>query len=333
MADWRSWLRADPTAWLLEDDNPSVRYLTLVDILDKSHADLEVAEARAAIMTAGVVPAILERQHPEGHWGSPGNPYAKYGGSVWQLVILAELAAEGSDERICRACGFILEALQDVQSYGFSYQRNKRSGGGRHSGVIPCLTGNLVWSLLRLGWGDDPRVRLAVQWIVRYQRFDDVVDDAPTGWPYDVFVDCWGRHTCHMGAVKALKALAEIPAADRSDGVRRTIEEGAEYVLRHRIHKRSHDLTRVSKPGWLRLGFPRMYQTDVLEVLGILTRLGYHDERMRDALDVVVSKQDADGRWTLADTFNGRFLVDIEDKGKPSKWVTLNALRVLKAWA
>jgi hypothetical protein len=75
-----------------------------------------------------------------------------------------------------------------------------------------------------------------------------------------------------------------------------------------------------------------MYQTDVLEILGILTTLSYKDERMQEAIDAVVSRQDASGRWKLADTFNGRFQVDIEAKGQPSKWITLNALRVLKAY-
>ena len=53
---------------------------------------------------------------------------------------------------------------------------------------------------------------------------------------------------------------------------------------------------------------------------------------MQDAVDIVVSKQDDHGRWILENTFNGRFITNIEQKGKPSKWVTLNALRVLKKY-
>jgi hypothetical protein len=73
-----------------------------------------------------------------------------------------------------------------------------------------------------------------------------------------------------------------------------------------------------------------MYQTDVLEILGILTKLGYRDERMQEAVDLVASKQDKRGRWNLENTFNGRFQTNIEQKRKPSKWITLNALTVLK---
>jgi len=198
--------------------------------------------------------------------------------------------------------------------------------------VIPCLTGNMAWSLVRFGYLKDSRVQRGIGWITRYQRFDDVIAHPAQGWPYDKFEICFGKHTCHMGAVKALKALSEIPSRERSADVQRTIKEGAEYILKHHVHKRSHNLTQVSKPGWLRFGFPLMYQTDVLEILGILTQLGCRDERMQEAIDLVVSRQDANGKWKLADTFNGRFQVDIEAKGQPSKWITLNALRVLKGY-
>jgi hypothetical protein len=75
-----------------------------------------------------------------------------------------------------------------------------------------------------------------------------------------------------------------------------------------------------------------MYQTDALELLGILEKLGYRDERMREAVDLVVSKQDSEGRWVLESTFNGRFQTSIERKGEPSKWITLKALTALKRY-
>jgi hypothetical protein len=73
-----------------------------------------------------------------------------------------------------------------------------------------------------------------------------------------------------------------------------------------------------------------MYQTDILELASILTGLGYRDERMQEAIDKIVAKQDDRGRWKLENTFNGRTPIAIEGKLKPSKWITLNALRVLK---
>ncbi len=132
-----------------------------------------------------------------------------------------------------------------------------------------------------------------------------------------------------MGAAKALKALAEIPPERRTPEVRRTLAAGAEYFLRHHVHRRSHDLARDSKPGWRRFGFPLMYQTDVLELLGILTRLGVPRRAHGEALALVAGRPTPQGRWKLQNTFNGRFVVDIETKGEPSRWVTAKALEVL----
>jgi hypothetical protein len=74
-----------------------------------------------------------------------------------------------------------------------------------------------------------------------------------------------------------------------------------------------------------------MWNTDVLEILGLLSRLGYGgDERLAAALDLVLSKRGPDGRWLLEATFNGRTRVRIERRGESSKWVTLQALRVLR---
>ncbi len=331
MENWKSRLNADSIKWLLEDNNSSVRYFTLIDILEKAENDLEMRKTKEEIMKKGVVPKILAKQKEEGYWEGSQNFYtAKYKGTVWQIIILAELGADGRDDRIRKACEFILENSQDREGNGFSMWVSAKTGGGRATGVIPCLTGNLVYSLIKLGYLKDARVQNSINWITTYQRFDDGIKDPPKGWPYERLGICWGKHSCHMGVVKALKALAEIPVNQRNKEVKNTIEEGVEYLLKHHIYKRSHDLSRVSKPGWLRLGFPLMYQTDVLEILEILTRLGYHDERMQEAIDLLISKQDNQGRWKLESTFNGRFQTNIEQKGKPSKWITLNALKVLK---
>jgi len=332
MNDFQSLLKADSTDWLLEENNPSIRYYTLRDILREPENNIKLQEARLEIMKAGLVPVILAKQKREGYWEIPENFYtAKYKGTAWQLLILAELGVDNTNENIKKACEFILGNSQDIESGGFAYSSSAKKGGGRHSEVIPCLTGNMVWSLIRLGYLGDPRVKQGINWITSYQRFDDGIKELPKGWPYDrLKAACLGKHTCHMGAVKALKALSEIPENKRSTDVKNMIEKGVEYILKHHVYKRSHDLKLVAKPGWLKFGFPLMYQTDALEILGILTKLGYKDERMQEAIDVLISKQDNQGRWTLENTFNGRFHVNIEQKGKPSKWITLNALRVLK---
>ena len=331
--DWKSVLKTDPTDWLLEEENPSVRYFTLVDILGEPPDAPEVKTARRIIMETGTVPGILAKQQEGGYWGNPEDFYVrgKYRGTVWQLIILAELAADSEDPRIRKTCEFILENSRDRQSGGFS-TRGTEVDGGNPGALIPCLTGNMVWSLIRFGYLEDPRVWQGIDWITTYQRFDDADDEAPRDWPYDRYKNCWGKHTCHMGVVKALRALAEIPPDRRTEAVKSTIKDGAEYLLRHHVHKRSHDLKQIANPRWLKFGFPLLWQIDVLEIMGVLLKLGYREPRMQEAVELVISKQDEQGRWLLENTFNGRFLASIERKDRPSKWVTLNALRVLKGF-
>jgi hypothetical protein len=328
---WKEILLSDPTDWLLEEENPSVRYLTLVDILDKPFENREVVKTKRDIMKKGVVPKILDKQKGGGYWEKAEDFYirTKFRGTVWQMIILAELGADGEDERIQRACEFLLEMSQDRESGGFSYQGTKK-GGGFHSGVLPCLTGNMVWSLIRFGYLDDPRVQHGINWIINYTRYDDGVESKLHGWPYQKKEMCWGKHTCHLTVVKALKALAEIPEKSRDPKIKGVIDQGVEYLLKHHLFKRSHNLGQIAKPKWTKLGFPWMWDTDVLEMLLILTRLDFWDFRMKEALDLIISKQNAEGRWILENTYNGRFQVNIEQKGKLSKWITMNALRALK---
>ncbi len=330
MNTWKKYLNADPTNWLLEEENPSVRYYTLLDIQDKQADDQSVKEARINIMNNGIVPRILEKQKTDGYWGISENFYlrGKYRGTSWQLIVLAELGADGKDNKIKRACQFILENSQDPVSGGFSYISSKE-GGGDYEKVLPCLTANMAWSLIRLGYGEDKRVKRAIEWLLKYGRFDDEPGKAPDEWPYVGWKRCWEERTCHAIIVKSLKVFAEIPEDKRTPEMKNYIVKGAEHMLNHQIYKRS--IAPVKKQfKWLEFGFPLMWNIDTLEVLGILSKLGYKDERMQDAMDLMISKQNEKGKWILENTFNGRFQVSIERKGKPSKWITLNALRSLK---
>ena len=112
MEKWKSLLNKDPTNWLLEKNNPSVRYVTLTEILNKSENDDKVIATKDEIMKKGPVPKILNKQIKDGYWESKERAYtSKYKGTVWQLIILAELAANKKEERITRACEFILNNL------------------------------------------------------------------------------------------------------------------------------------------------------------------------------------------------------------------------------
>ena len=108
--------------WLLEEDAPSVRYLALRHLMRRKIGDKDLLESRAKIMESGPVPRILAKQRPGGHWGEPEDFYrnSKYFGTVWNLILLAELCADPADDRVRAACEFVLEWSQDRSSGGFS---------------------------------------------------------------------------------------------------------------------------------------------------------------------------------------------------------------------
>ena len=333
MLDWKSMLKADPTYWLLEKENPSVRYFTLRDILDKPEHNLEVQQAKREIMQYGIVSDILRKQQEPMYLKTYPKFYTdKYKGLVWQLIVLAEMGAK-TNSQIIEQCEYLLNNSQETEDGGFAMNIAAKKGGGRITEVIPCLTGNMVWSLIHFGYLDDPRLQRAIHWITHFMRLNDGVENNPQIPPYDRYEICWGKHTCFMGVVKALKGLSAIPQEKRTNEVNDTINRIVEFLLIHHIFKRSHDLSKTSKPGWLKFSFPLMYQTDVLEILDILTELGINDRRMDEAIGIIIAKQDDMGRWKTENTSNtDRLLIPLEQKGEQSKWITFRAIRVLKRY-
>mgnify|MGYP001767760841 FL=1 len=321
-------------SWLLEKGNPSVRFFALTQLLEKPLDDPEVQQAHRAIMDSPLIAKLLSTQNPDGSWGLPERFYTdKYEGTVWNLILLAELGADGNDPRVKAACEFVLFHSQDPESGGFAHASSAKTGHGLSGSVVPCLTGNMVYSLIRLGYLHDPRVQKAIAWIVRYQRTDDGVKTTPEETKYAKLYTCFGQHTCHMGAAKALKALAEIPEHERSIEVKTKIDQLTEYFLIHHIHKKSHDLSQDAKPGWKSMGFPLMYNTDILEMLHLFAKIKKNDPRIHDAMEVLIGRQNEQGQWLLQNTFNDKMRISIEKKGQPSKWLTLKALQVLKEFA
>jgi hypothetical protein len=321
-------LKADPTEWLLEPSNPSVRYWTLINILDKEPDDADVLKAQESIATSEPVKTILAAQEPDGYWCNADDMYLpKYKATTHQLLILAELGAtrtpaiEKAVEHICRfqrVSGHFLTELPKTEQ-------------GRASIVKDgcCFDGNVLYYLIHFGYLDDPRTEKLIDFILDYH------DPENAGWrcrAYPINKDAVFPVNCYMGATKVLKALSTIPEKLRTHEIKALIEREVENVLENGVYRylRNPDGRRKDKAGWKRFGFPLFYQSDALEVLGTLTRLGVKDVRMLDTVELVKAAQQDDGSWLLKDTFNGKMWVDIEEKNKPSKWVTLRAMMSLK---
>jgi hypothetical protein len=336
VAGWRRALRADPTDWLLDPANPAVRHLALVQLLDRPADDQEVVESQRAAMAADPIAAILAGQHPDGWWEKPGPGYStKYRGTVWQLIFLDQLGADGSDERVRRACGYVLDHTPGANG-GFGASGVAGDNPPPLSAVIHCLNGNLLRALIGFGWLGDERLAAAVDWQARAITGEGMERWYASGTCGPGFACAANEKLpCAWGAVKALGGLARIPMAKRSPLVARAIEEGAAFLL-------SRDPADADYPAgwgntkpnrsWFRLGFPSAYVTDVLQNAEVLVELGYGgDARLQRATEWLLAKQDEQGRWRNEYAYNGKTWVDFELQGQPSKWVTLRACRFLRS--
>jgi hypothetical protein len=327
---WQERLKGDSLAWLLEpdSDNPSIRHFALRDLLDRPVNDPDVIAAQSEIMTSGPVPVILEAQHPEGYWQQPGGGYLKYRGTVWQIMLLGELGADPSDERVQRGCEYLL-SHSIASNGGFAASNTKAVP----SGVIHCLNGNLLYALIHLGFLGDRRVHKALDWQVRSITGQSPIQYYQSGTSGPDFACAINeKQPCGWGALKAMKALLAVPTQQRTPDMERAIERGAQFLLRYDVAQASFPYTERVSSAWFKLGFPFSYWSDVLETLDVLAALGYGgDDRLEQAYDWLMAKQDAHGRWKLENSLNGKMWIDIEKRGKPSKWITLRALRVIKS--
>jgi hypothetical protein len=338
-------LKESPVDWLLEENNPSVRYFTLRDVLGKHENDPKVLAAKLAIPKSKVVKKILEKQSPKGYWEEPTNAYhPKYKSSYWQIMTLGQLGIDKNDKKVERACEYIFQF--QLNDGGFSshtqataskeydwFLKKERELPLRDEWIqsivfehqYSCLTGNMAAALTRMGYADDPRVSKALEWLVKIQNKDG-------GWlcPY------WRAHVkdthgCFYGTICPLEAFSETPRKDLTKEMQQAIERGAEFLLMHHLFKADHHDYRVINKSWLKLSFPWFYGYNILRGLDVLIKLGYvNDKRLNDAVEILLQKRQRDGTWILESAPIGRMQANIEAKGRPSKWITLIALRTLK---
>ena len=321
--------------WLLESGTPAVRYRALRELVGLPDDDPRVREAEAAAMKTDPIASILAAQAPDGWWVSPGGGYApKYTGTVWSLIFLDQLGANGDDPRVARGCEYVLKHAAAPDG-GFGVGRGSQRATA--SSVIHCLNGNLLRALVGFGRLQDERVAAAVAWQV-----SAITGEGRDRWsaatPGSGF-RCGANEglPCGWGATKAVLALARIPEEERTEGVSRAIEAGVEFLL-------SVDPATAAYPAgwgnarpsgsWFKLGFPSGYVADVLQVLEALCDAGAGgDGRLDHALQWLLGEADDHGRWVNRYPYQGKMHVDIDQPGKQSKWVTLRACRVLRSVA
>jgi hypothetical protein len=324
--------------WLLEPDEPGTRYLALRDVVGATEAGRELRAARRAAHRAGPIAAVLDALDPAGFWVKPGAGYdPKYRSTVWAVILLAQLGARvEEDRRIGSACTYL---LQQALAPGGQFSA---LGAGAPSGTADCLQGNLCWALAALGC-ESAHLACAVDWMARSVTGEGVAPASDRRAAVRYYAGKYGptfacgannKLPCAWGAAKVMLAFGLIPAPRRSPLVERAIRHGAEFLLAGSPATAGYPNGYAARASgnWWKFGFPVFYVTDVLQIVEALARLGYGGEpRLARAIELVVQKQDAHGRWPLEYDYAGKTWIEVGPKQQPNKWVTLRALTALKS--
>ena len=305
--------------WLLEEDQPAVRYLALTGLMGKPVDDPEVHATRAMIPKKGWAADILAMQDPGGWWVGRDSLYRpKYLSTNWMLLILSDLGLTRADPRIDNACKLWIRRFAKEDG-GFAMDGQKKS----HL----CTTGNMARALVRFGYADHPKVRSAFEWLVNTR-------DKNGGW------SCFGSGR-NLDSWEGMSAFAVYSKEKWTASMRRAVEDAAEFYLQRELHKQG-----ARYRPWERFHYPVHYYYDLLVGLDFMTALGYGDDRrLGYALSLLEERRRPDGRWSLdavhPDVEGGMAEwygkhpkqaptpFAFETPGDPSKIVTLRALQVL----
>jgi hypothetical protein len=325
-------------SWLLQSDDPSIRYLTLTEVLDKPQDSLEVESARKQIPQGPKAGLLLSGQQTDGGFGV--HPYQKWTGAHWRLVSLVELGIPSGFRSAVKATDLVLKWL-----LGDAHLNNVPKINGLYRRCA-SQEGNALAVCSRLGIADDPRVKQLAESLIEWQWPDG-------GWNCDRKEDA--HHSSFNETLSTMWGLIEFYRSTSDKESLKSADNAAEFFLKHRIF-RSCRSQEVRQPetfhGQMHRGihsitelhYPLYWHYDVLQALVMLQRAGkLGDLRTKDAIDLLESKRQKDGRWRpeayywkLKRKKRGKLAVsnvEIINWGRnaSNEMITLNALRILKA--
>ncbi|MEO7838494.1 MAG: hypothetical protein ABIU06_04015 [Anaerolineales bacterium] len=296
--------------WLLDSD-PSIRWQTMRDLTDAP--DEEVAAERSKVATEGWGAELLARQTPEGHWGGDPSIPEWTSSPEWSclvtLVWLRDLGLDPASHEARRAVTLVRDNVT------WHWWDNNPFFVGE---VEPCINGRVA--AVGSYFGQD------VQRVVD-RLLGEQMDDG--GW------NCEQENGSTRGSfhttINLLEGLLEHErATGGSAAVRAARLRGQEYLLERRMLRRL-STGEVIDPAFTQFSFPTGYHYDVLRGLDYLRSAGaVPDDRVAEAIELLESKRDADGRWALENPHPDQLDVAMDPgEGRPSRWNALRALRVL----
>ena len=302
--------------WLLDSD-PSIRWQAMRDLTDAS--DEEVAAERARVATEGAGARLLALQGADGSWG--GAAWNRgWDSTMHVLSLLRELGLDPASAEARRAVDLVRDRVTwrgwdwDGTWRGWDWDGTPFFAGE----VEPCINGQVAAS--GAYFGQD------VQRIVDRLLGEQLPDG---GWNCEAANG--STRSSFNTTICVLEALLEYElAGGNSAAVTEARLRGQEYLLERRLLRR-RTTGEIVDPAWTRFSFPTWWHYDVLRGLEYLRRAGATpDERVAEAIELVESKRDGDGRWPLENQHPGTMAVEVDEgEGRPSRWNTLRALRVL----
>jgi len=305
--------------WLLAGDSWIV-YRTLTDLMDKDDEDERVVTTRKAIPKHPLIRKIFEGLNEDGYWGSPKDIHTwwpRKGTTFWLLPVLADFGFTVEDKRIARACEYVFST--QIQSGGFGWDPPTHS----HE----CHSAIITESLAKLGLLSDSRLQKAYEWLTKRQRLDCgfwCKDTGQIGGPRDK------EPSCAMATMFVLGALAQNPRLRNSAIAKKGVDFLFEcWENRGKIRYAGHD----SQVGtdWEKLKYP-FTDYKILKFLDVLSMFEHSKRRLLESemVNLLLSKRDSEGRFTPESVVKVWSDFDFGQKEKPSRWVTLLALRILK---
>jgi hypothetical protein len=309
--------------WLLDSDSdPSIRWQVMRD-LTGAPAE-EVAAERARVATEGWGARLLALQGADGSWG--GEAWNQgWDSTMHVLSLLREMGLDPASDEARRAVGLVRDRVRwkgwdwDGSWHGWDFVGNPFFAGE----VEPCINGQVAASGAYFGFGQD------LQRIIDHLLAEQLPDG---GWNCEA--ENGSTRSSFNTTICVLEALLEYELAGASGGKGVEVKEarlrGQEYLLERRLLRRL-STAEVIDPAFTHFSFPTWWHYDVLRGLEYLRRArATPDERAAEAIELVESKRDGEGRWPLENQYPGMMPVDLgEDVGQPSRWNTLRALRVL----
>ncbi|MFI5005847.1 MAG: hypothetical protein ACHQKZ_00350 [Solirubrobacterales bacterium] len=297
--------------WLLDSD-PSVRWQVMRDLTDAPAE--EIAAERARVASEGAGARLLAIQAADGRWG--GAAWNRgWDSTMHALTLLREMGLDPASAEARRAVGLVRDRVTWQGCGPQECDANAFLTGE----VEPCINGQVASS--GAYFGQD--VRGIVDRLLREQLPDG-------GWNCEA--ENGSTRSSFNTTICVLEALLEHErAVGSSPEVTEARLRGQEYLLERRLLRR-RSTGEVVDDAWTRFAFPTWWHYDVLRGLEYLRRAGVEpDERVAEAIELVASKRDGDGRWPLETVYPGRMPVETDEgEGRPSRWNTLRALRVLR---